>query len=421
MINLEQLKQRYNQWKFGDINNQVMIDTKELCESNKRLIDSIGNSISTCLIVYEDNDIKVFPKPWNTQIIVSNRRSYETAKIYKWKKVAVLDFANNHVPWWAPFRAWAQEESLCRCSTLYPCLFWWDNYELFYQRHIDQFNHWEIDWKWNDDIMYFKDITVFKTDEDIPQLMNESEWYNVDVIVSAAPQAMEINPNWAIIETVLRKRIKRILDIAYQKNVEVLILWAFGCGAFHNPPELVAKIFKDLLKNYDFEIVEFPIFWRDNYWRNNQKVFNEFFSDNLIWKYDLSRFKSAQRIYYETALKEIKSWYKQTHRIRYIFPQIAWLWHSEMTQKYAISCLEEAIEYYNDDELKNNLLDISQALLDLDWNNPELVLWWIDAMKVKSCMTLFHQVDPKNRTFIDVLNKYYHWELDEKTLEILCG
>ena len=90
-----------------------------------------------------------------------------------------------------------------------------------------------------------------------------------------------------------------------------------------------------------------------------------------------------------------------------------------MAQKYAISCLEEATEYYNDDELRNNLLEISQALLDLDWNDPELVLWWIDAMKVKSCMTLFHRTDPKNQTFIDVLNKYYHWELDEKTLEIL--
>lgn len=137
------------------------------------------------------------------------------------------------------------------------------------------------------------------------------------------------------------------------------------------------------------------------------------------WKYNLSRFKSAQRAYFDIALKEIKNWYKQTHRIWYIFPQIAWLWHSEMAQKYAISCLEEAIEYYNDDELRNNLETTSQALLDLDLYDPELVLWWIDTMKVKSCMTLFHKVDPKNQTFIDVLNKYYHWELDEKTLEIL--
>lgn len=426
MIDVEQLKQLHSQWRYREINNYVMNDTKELCESHPKLISSIENSIDTRSIVYQEDNIDISPKTWNTQIVVSTKRSYEAAKAYKWKKVAVLDFANNHSPWWAPFSAWAQEESMCRCSTLYPCLIWWDNYNLFYQKHKDQFDHWEIDWKWNDDLMYFHDIIVFKSDEDIPQLMDESERYNVDVIVSAAPQVMRINPDLAVLEPILRKRIKRILDVAYQQKAEVLILWAYGCGAFRNPPQLVAKIFKEELQNYDFEIVEFPIFWRDFYWRTNQEIFKSVFSwnqdletDNYSPKYDLFRFKSAQEKYFDTAIREIRKWHKETHRIWYIFPQIAWLWHSEMAQKYAISCMEEALEYYNDKELRKNLELISQALLDLDWNDPELILWWIDAMKVKSCMTLFHQVDPKNQIFIDVLNKYYGWELDEMTLEIL--
>ena len=426
MINIEHLKQLYGQWKYREINNYVMIDTKELCETNPRLIDSIEQSINSCLIVYEEDNIDISPKSWETQIIVSKKRSYEAAKSYKWKKIAVLDFANNHSPWWAPFSAWAQEESMCRCSTLYPCLIWWDNYNLFYQRHMDLYDHWEIDWKWNDDLMYFHDITVFKSDEDIPQLMDESERYNVDVIVSAAPQVMRINPDLSILEPVLRRRIKRILDVAYQQKVEVLILWAYGCWAFRNPSSLVAKIFKEELQNYDFDIVEFPIFWRDFYWRTNQEVFeavlkwNQEIENNVyIPKYDLYRFKSAQEKYYDTALREIRNWHKQTHWIWYIFPQIAWLWYSEMAQKYAISCFEEATEYYNDKELRENLETISQALLDLDWDEPELVLWDIDAMKVKSCMTLFHKVDPKNQIFIDVLKKYYHWELDSLTLEKL--
>ena len=140
---------------------------------------------------------------------------------------------------------------------------------------------------------------------------------------------------------------------------------------------------------------------------------------NSYNKYDLFRFKSAQKEYFDTAIREIKNWHKQTHWIRYIFPQIAGLWHSDMAQKYAISCIEEAIEYYNDKELRQNLEMISQALLDLDWNNPELILWDIDSLKVGSCMTLFHKVDPKNHIFIDVLNKYYNWELDKMTLDIL--
>ena len=136
-------------------------------------------------------------------------------------------------------------------------------------------------------------------------------------------------------------------------------------------------------------------------------------------KYDLFRFKSAQRDFFDKALNELKFWVKQSSWIWYIFPQIAWLWHSEISKKYSISCLEEAIEYYNDDELRNNLETISQALLNVNKDDPVFILWNIDAMKVQSCMTLFHKVDPKNKIFIDVLNKYYNWKLDEKTLEIL--
>jgi len=72
--------------------------------------------------------------------------------------------------------------------------------------------------------MYFRDITVFKSDEDIPQLMDENKRYNIDVIVSAAPQVMRINPDLSVLELVLRRRIKRILDVAYQQKAEVLIL-----------------------------------------------------------------------------------------------------------------------------------------------------------------------------------------------------
>ena len=136
-------------------------------------------------------------------------------------------------------------------------------------------------------------------------------------------------------------------------------------------------------------------------------------------KYDLFRFKSAQRNFFDKALSELKSWVKQSSWIWYIFPQIEWLWQSEMSQRYSISCMEEAVEYYNDEELRGNLETICKALLDIDKDDPEFILWNIDAMKVKSCMTLFHKVSPDNQIFIDVLNKYYHWELDEKTLEIL--
>lgn len=60
----------------------------------------------------------------------------------------------------------------------------------------------------------------------------------------------------------MESRIKRILDVASKENVQVLILGAFGCGAFQNPPEVVSSIFARLIRKYDFEIVEFAVFCR---------------------------------------------------------------------------------------------------------------------------------------------------------------
>lgn len=404
-----------------------MIDTEELCTQNSELIDAINNTVANSFVVYEEDKVDISAKPWNTKIIISNKRSFEAAKAYKWKKIAVLDFANNHSPWWAPHRSWAQEECLCRCSTLYPCLIWWDNYNKFYQRHIDQFSHWEIDSYGNDDILYLPDIIVFKSDEDIPLLQDKREWFKVDVIVSAAPELYYAgNYQNQRLENALKSRIKHILDVAYQQQIEVLILWAFWCWAFHNPPEIVAKLFKEELVNYDFETIEFAIYTNRHWPKDNYSIFKEIFlnEDNYSNKgikdtYNLERFKEAQSKSYRTALKEIKHWRKETHWMWYIFPQIEGLGQSEISKKYAITSLEEAKAYLKDDELREHLIEISLALLDLKENVSEDIFWIIDAMKLQSCMTLFAQAEPNNDIFTSVLNKFYDWEFDLKTLSIL--
>ena len=421
-MDLNYIKELYLRKDFWELNNQVMTDTEELCNQDSELINAIDNTVANSFVVYQEDNVNISPKPWNTKIIISNKRSYEAAKVYKWKRVAVLDFANNHSPWWAPHRSWAQEESLCRCSTLYPCLIWWDNYNKFYQRHIDQFSHWEIDAYGNDDILYLPDIIVFKSDEDIPLLQDKSEWLKVDVIVSAAPELYYAeNYRSQKLENALKSRIKHILDVAYHQKIEVLILWAFWCWAFHNPPQLVAKVFKELLKDYDFEIVEFPIFYRNDIWAENYDIFKQTFnwgiSDNQ--KFNLERFKEAQAENYERALEEIRNWRKESHWMWYIFPQISWLGHSTISQKYSISWLDEAIAYLKDKELRDHLIEISLALLDLKENVSEDIFWIIDAMKLQSCMTLFLQAEPDNEVFNSVLQKFYNWELDPRTLSIL--
>ncbi len=135
--------------------------------------------------------------------------------------------------------------------------------------------------------------------------------------------------------------------------------------------------------------------------------------------YDVSRFTDAQRHSYSTALAEIKRGRKITHWMWYIFPQVSGLGFSSTAQYYSISGLEEAREYLTDDYLRNNLLEISYALLKLPGNDAEAVLGWPDCLKLRSCMTLFKYADPDEPIFQQVLDKYYGGRDDSKTVDIL--
>ena len=249
-----------------------MDDTYALCKENDALKEAIDNSIKKEYIVYENDEFTPDSISANKdmQIIVSKERTYEAAEKYKGKKICCLDFANNHSVGGGPWYAGAQEESMCRTSTLYPCLE--AQRSKFYEKHILEFESHKIDSMGNNDLIYIPDVVVFKTDESIPKLKPEAEWFKTDVIVAAAPQL-----GWSYDENKYRNfmtsRIKRILDIAAKEKVEVLILGAFGCGAFRNPPEIVAEIFASLIKNYSFETVEFAVFCRND--TKNYDVFKE--------------------------------------------------------------------------------------------------------------------------------------------------
>lgn len=133
---------------------------------------------------------------------------------------------------------------------------------------------------------------------------------------------------------------------------------------------------------------------------------------------DLERFILAHNKSYETALKEIKNGYKESHWMWYIFPQIRGLGMSEIAQYYEISNLDEAKEYLANDLLRSHLFEISQALLNLSTNDPLEVLGYPDNLKLKSCMTLFNYIEP-NSIFQKVLDKYYNGEIDMMTILIL--
>ena len=133
----------------------------------------------------------------------------------------------------------------------------------------------------------------------------------------------------------------------------------------------------------------------------------------------LDRFLIAQQNYYRTALQEIKSGRKQSHWIWYIFPQIAGLGYSETARYYAIKDMNEAKAFLENSTLKKNLVEISQALLEVDSDDAVRVMGWPDNLKLKSSMTLFALAEPECEVFQKVLDKFFQGEKDEKTIGIL--
>lgn len=132
----------------------------------------------------------------------------------------------------------------------------------------------------------------------------------------------------------------------------------------------------------------------------------------------LDRFIKAQENNYLVALKEIKNGRKQSHWMWYIFPQIKGLGMSETSRYYGIDDEEEAKAYLDNEILGFRLREITSELLKLNIDNPVDIFGTIDAIKLKSSMTLFDYVSD-DKIFSQVLNKYYNGEIDEKTI-LLC-
>lgn len=132
----------------------------------------------------------------------------------------------------------------------------------------------------------------------------------------------------------------------------------------------------------------------------------------------LKRFLDAQEQMYGMALAEVKSGKKLSHWIWYIFPQLKGLGMSGNSHYYGIDNLEEAKAYLQHPVLGTRLREITTTFLELSGVNAKDVFGYLDAMKVRSCMTLFNEVS-EDDLFRRVLERYYSGLADEKTLTIL--
>lgn len=134
--------------------------------------------------------------------------------------------------------------------------------------------------------------------------------------------------------------------------------------------------------------------------------------------YNLNRFLEVQETEYETALSEIRTGCKYSHWIWFIFPQHKDLGISSTSKFYGIGSLDEAKQYLEHPILGKRLCEITVELLKHKTKSAEDIFGHLDALKVKSCMTLFDLVEP-NAVFSDALSTFYNGKRDEKTLQLL--
>ena len=137
-------------------------------------------------------------------------------------------------------------------------------------------------------------------------------------------------------------------------------------------------------------------------------------------EFNLNRFLDAQKDLYEIALNEIKTGKKFKHWMWFIFPQYKGLGYSSTSQKYAITCIEEASMYLNHPILGQRLIEITNAFINLENKSAYEILGEPDYLKMKSCMTLFDSIQAKLDIFSKVINKYYAGSKCDKTISQLA-
>ena len=227
----------------------IFRDTELVCNNEaeiKTLTDEmVLNSQVYCDYNYHIPITLLSSRSGQIKVIASS--TFEAARKYVSNgKTAVLNFANPVEPGGGVKRgAMAQEETLCRNSNLYFSLIRPDIIEQYYKYHQEVH-----DYAFSDRIIYSPGVAVIKSDDE-PPIRLEHPFF-VDVITCAAPY----NGSTKIqhLDNVLNLRIKAVLEVAIKNNIANIILGAWGCGVFNNPPQLVAdEFFKTLvIENYRY-------------------------------------------------------------------------------------------------------------------------------------------------------------------------
>ena len=137
--------------------------------------------------------------------------------------------------------------------------------------------------------------------------------------------------------------------------------------------------------------------------------------------YNLQRFVDAQSAVIDTALSELRAGSKHSHWMWFIFPQLAELGRSPTAKFYGIRCFGEARAYFDHPVLGDRLrLCVGDLNAWANQRTAEQILGTVDAMKLRSSLTLFDLVVPRC-IFSDALLNFFGGERDEHTLALLAG
>ena len=249
--------------------------SQRMIGSNEKIKNSLNLSILKQKFYAEDPAaVPMSETTYNTSITVTKNRTMEAGRYWSKKgNTAVLNFASATTPGGGVLKgSSAQEECLCRVSTLWNCL----NQDMCWHKYYKP-NRDAADVIHNSDIIYTPKVIVFKDDD--YKVLDEKDYFYVDVITCAAPNLRDVpNNGWCnegesneakfLSDEDLYKvhfaRAIHILSVAAGNKIKNLVLGAFGCGAFRNNPEVVAKAYKDALANVKcFENVEFAVYCKD--------------------------------------------------------------------------------------------------------------------------------------------------------------
>jgi uncharacterized protein (DUF1810 family) len=134
--------------------------------------------------------------------------------------------------------------------------------------------------------------------------------------------------------------------------------------------------------------------------------------------FDLARLVDAQRSVYEQAYAELRRGRKTSHWMWFVFPQLEGLGRSPTAQRYAIRSLDEARAYLAHPVLGERLRECARVVADTA-DPPDVVFGGVDALKLRSSMTLFARAAPEEPVFTDVLDRHFGGEPDELTDRLL--